>query len=162
VDGFKKSYYYFKQFGFNGLNLMHLLNVNTQNAALASPAANGAAGFGINGAVDISWSASLLLATVENSIPNDMRKIKAVVVGAKWVSAFLIRIVEWTVNSVTNLVDPWVFGTKLPINITEIYRLQIGPKVEDLPELKKSVIDWIKVWKAKQGGNKISFYIFLR
>lgn len=34
------------------------------------------------------------------------------------------------------------------------YGLQIGSKVEDLPELKKSVIDLtMKLAKAKDGGN---------
>ena len=40
--GLKKNYYYFKQYGFNGINLYNLLKINTVNSAAASLSATGA------------------------------------------------------------------------------------------------------------------------
>lgn len=152
--GLKKSYYMLKQYGFNGVNLLHMLRLNTQNAALARTSLTGAAPFTLGGAVALSWSASIVFATVENYIPNDYRKIKAMVTGAKWVSAIPIRLVEWTANGIFGFFEKQITDTPLPINITETYRLQIGPKVEDLPELRKSLIDLtMKFAKVKDGGN---------
>jgi hypothetical protein len=152
--GLRKSYYMVKQYGFQSVNLLNMLRLNTQNAALARTSLTGAAPFTIGGAVALSWSASIVFATVENYIPNDYRKIKAMVTGAKWVSAIPIRLVEWTANGIFGVPETWFGKTKVPINMTETYGLQIGPKVEDLPELKKAVVDLtMKLAKAKDGGN---------
>jgi hypothetical protein len=152
--GLRKSYYMVKQYGFNGINLLNMLRLNTQNAALARTSLTGAAPFTMAGAVALSWSASIVFATVENYIPNDYRKIKAMVAGAKWVSAVPIRFVEWTTNKIFGCFETIITDTPLPINMTETYGLQIGPKVEDLPELRKAVVDLtMKLAKAKNGGN---------
>jgi len=152
--GLRDSYYMVKQYGFQGINLLNMLRLNTQNAALAKTSLTGAAPFTIGGAVALSWSASIVFATVENYIPNDYRKIKAMVAGAKWVSAIPIRLVEWTVNGIFGAGETLCKQPKVPIHMTETYGLQIGPKMEDLPELRKSVIDLtMKLAKAKDGGN---------
>lgn len=127
---------------------------NNQVDVLARTSLTGAAPFTIGGAVALSWSASIMFATVENYIPNDYRKIKAMITGAKWVSAIPIRFVEWTANGIFGFFERQITDTPLPINITETYRLQIGPKVEDLPELRKSGMDLtMKLAQAKEGGN---------
>jgi hypothetical protein len=81
--GLRKSYYLIKQYGFNVINLLNMLRLNTQNAALARTSLIGAAPFTLAGAVALRWSASIVFATVENYIPNDFRKIKAIITGAK-------------------------------------------------------------------------------
>jgi hypothetical protein len=43
-SGISKKYYYFKQYGFNGVNLYNVLNRNTMNSAAAAILPVGAAG----------------------------------------------------------------------------------------------------------------------
>ena len=51
--GFKKRYYNFKQIGFNGANLLNVLNLNTLNAAAAT--------LSPTGAVTTQWCGSIKL-----------------------------------------------------------------------------------------------------
>lgn len=48
-SGLSKNYYYFKQYGFNGVNLYNVLNINTINSAAAALSPVGAAGFTMAG-----------------------------------------------------------------------------------------------------------------
>jgi len=141
--GLRKKYYYFKQYGFNGVNLYNLLNINKINAATATLSVNGAAGLTMAGVIAISWSGSLFFSTVENYIPNDLVKIKATVSGAKFVIALPVRCVEWTSNAIFGFAENILFGSELPTNVTEVYRLQEGPKVKNLSKFKKPIIDWV-------------------
>ncbi len=95
-SGLRKKYYYFKQYGFNGINLYNILNINNVNTATAALSTNGAAGITMAGVIALSWSGSLFLSTLENSIPNNMVKTKTNVSGAKFVLALPVRCVEWT------------------------------------------------------------------
>lgn len=83
----------------------------------------GAASFIIGGTVALSWSASTVLATAKNYIPNGFKKIKAVVTGAKSVSAISIRFVEWTPNQVFGWFEMRINHTNLPISVTDTYGL---------------------------------------
>lgn len=149
----RKSYFYLKQYTFGGLNLYNVLKVNTANAALASTSLTGAAPLTMAGAMALSWSASLLLATVENYIPNDMRKFKAIVSTTKYVSAVPIRIVEWTANLIMTPGEKIAFGSDLPINMTSTHKFNLGPKLEDLAEMKRAVSNWtIQFFKSKING----------
>lgn len=149
----RKSYYYLKQYTFSGLNLYNVLKVNTANAALASTSLTGAAPLTMAGTIALSWSASLLLATVENYIPNDMRKFKAIVSTTKFVSAVPLRIVEWTANLIMTPGEKIAFGSDLPINMTSTHKFNLGPKLEDLAEMKRAVSNWtIQFFKSKING----------
>ena len=75
----KKKYYLFKQYGFNGVNLYSLLNLNTINFAGAALAASGAVSLTLPTAIALSWSGSLFLSTVEHIIPDSLNKTKAIV-----------------------------------------------------------------------------------
>lgn len=140
-SGIKKKYYYFKQYGFNGINLYNALNLNTVNNAIAATSRIGAAPITMGAVVAISWTGSLFFSTVENYIPDG--RLKTVVSGAKIIVAFPIRCVEWTSNQIFGFVENTVVGRPLPTNITEVYRLNIGPKLKDISKLKKPVLDWL-------------------
>ena len=141
-SGIRKKYYYFKQYGFNGVQLYNLLNMNKINAAAAlSP--TGAAGITMSGVITISWSGSLFLSTVENHIPNNMIRTKVAVSGAKFVVALPVRCVEWTSNRIFGFAENILVGSELPTNVTEVYRFQEGPKVKNLSKIKNPIIDWV-------------------
>ena len=36
-----------------------------------------------------------------------------------------------------------ILGYPLPINITEAYKLNVGPKLENISKLKKPVLEWL-------------------
>jgi len=57
--GFRKKYYFFKQYGFNGVNLYNLININTINAAAIAILSTGAATLTMEGVVALSWSGSI-------------------------------------------------------------------------------------------------------
>jgi hypothetical protein len=141
--GLRKKYYLFKQYGFNGINLYNLLNINSMNAAAAAISPVGAAGLTIAGVVALSWSGSLFFSSLENYIPNSMPKTKMVIIGLKYGAAFPIRCVEWTSNQIFGFAENVTIGHQLPINITEAYKLSVGPKLENIAEIKKPLLGWL-------------------
>lgn len=141
--GLKKKYYYLKQYGFNGVNLYNVLNINTINSAAAASSTIGAAGITMAGVVALSWSGSLFFSTLENYIPNTMPRVKLVVTGMKYGTALPIRCVEWTSNQIFGFAEKMVVGIPLPTNVTEVYKLNIGPKLKNITEVKKPVLSWL-------------------
>jgi hypothetical protein len=95
------------------------------------------------GIITLSWTGSIFFSTLENYIPNTMPRVKIVVSGAKFVTSFPIRTVEWTSNQIFGFVENIIVGSPLPTNITDVYRLNIGPKLENLKNLRKPVITWL-------------------
>lgn len=59
------------------------------------------------------------------------------------VTGLPIRCVEWTSNQMFGFVETIVVGNSLPTNITEVYKLNVGPKLKDLKNLKKPVLSWL-------------------
>ena len=141
--GLSKTYYYFKQYGFNGINLYHLLNINTINAAAAAASPIGAAGITMAGVVALSWSGSLFLSTLENYIPNTMPRTKFVICGMKFGIALPIRCVEWTSNRMLGFGENVIIGRQLPTNVTEVYKLNVGPNLKHLNKVKKPILNWL-------------------
>ena len=92
-SGLKKKYYYFKQFGFNGVNLLNLLSINTANAAATSLLSRKVAELIMQSVVTLSWSGSLFFSTLENYILNFMLRTKIIVGGLKVIIALPIRCV---------------------------------------------------------------------
>lgn len=84
----------------------------------------------------------LFLSTVENYIPNNMVKTKAAVSGAKFVLALPIGCIEWTSNTIIGFIEKTVVGSELSTTVRAVYRLQEGPKINDLSKFKKPVITW--------------------
>ncbi len=142
-SGLSKKYYYLKQYGFNGVNLYNVLNMNTINTAAAALSPTGAAGFTMAGIVALSWSGSLFFSTLENYIPNTMPKTKMVVTGIKYGVALPVRSVEWTSNQIFGFAENLIVGRQLPTNVTEVYKLSIGPKLENVSQIKKPVLGWL-------------------
>ena len=143
-EGLKKRYYYFKQYGFNGVNLYNVLNLNTINAAAATLSPNGAAGITMAGVVALSWSGSLFFSTLENYIPNSMPRTKMIVSGVKYGIALPVRCVEWTSNQIFGFAENLIIGGPLPTNITEVYKLNVGPKLENITKFKKPLLIWLR------------------
>ena len=140
---FKRKYYYLQQYGFNSWNLFNLLNINTVNNAATAVSVTGAAGISMTGIVALSWSGSLFLSSIEYYIPNSMPRVKLVVETTKSVVGAPIRCVEWTGNQIFGGFEHLVLG--LPTNVTQVFKLNEGPKLTDLKELKKLIINWIVV-----------------
>lgn len=92
--GLRKNYSYFKQYGFNGINLYNLLNGNTLNTAAATLSPTGAPSFTMVNVVTINCSGSLFFSLVKNHILSSMVKTKMVVTGLKYLVALPIRYVE--------------------------------------------------------------------
>lgn len=141
--GFRNKYYLFKQYGFNGINMYTLLNLNTANSAGAAISATGAVAFSVPIMIGLSWCGGLFLSTLENVIPDNMVKTKAVVQGSKFVIGIPIRIVETTTNGILGFAERRIIGDQLPINVTADFRLTQGPKIEDLPKLRKSLKNFL-------------------
>ena len=141
--GLKKRYYYLKQYGFNGLILYNVLNINTVNSAAAALSPIGAAGITMAGVVAISWTGSLFFSTLENYIPNTMPRAKLAITGMKYGIALPIRCVEWTSNQIFGFAENMVIGRQLPTNVTEVYKLNIGPELKNITEVKKPVLSWL-------------------
>jgi hypothetical protein len=129
--GLRKKYYFFKQYGFNGINLYNLININTVNSAAAALSPTGAAALTMGGVVALSCSGSIFFSTFENYIPNNMTNLKLVVNGLKFRTALPIRCVEWTSNQIIGFAENVTMGYQLPINITDAYKLSIGPKLKN-------------------------------
>jgi hypothetical protein len=77
-------------------SMINLLQINAVNYAAASVSQTGAAALGTTGLVALSWSGSLFLATVENYIPSDFPKIKAIVSATKFGVASQFQYVLWS------------------------------------------------------------------
>ena len=95
------------------------------------------------GVVALSWSGSLFFSTLENYIPNTMPRTKLAVTGMKYGTALPIRCVEWTSNQIFGFVEKLFIGHQLPTNITEVYKLHIGPEVKNITKFKKPVLSWL-------------------
>lgn len=141
--GIKRKYYYLKQYGLNGWQLCNLLNMNTANNAAATVSITGATTVSMSGIIALSWSGSLFLSTLEPYIPNSMPRVKMVVVTTKFIVGAPIRCVEWTGNQISGGIEHLILGYSLPTNITEVFKLNQGPKLKDLRELKRPLLDWL-------------------
>lgn len=141
--GLKKKYYLFKQYGFNGIHLYNLININTVNAAAATLLPIRAAGLTIGGVVALSWSGIIFFSTLENYVPNNMTTLKLVVGGLKFATALPIRCVEWTSNQMIGFVEKVTIGYQLSTNITDAYRLSIGPKLKNIAKFRKPLLGWV-------------------
>lgn len=80
------------------------------NAATAALSPTGAAALTMGGVVALSWSGSIFFSTLENYIPTNMTKVKVVVTGLKFGTAFPIRCVEWTSNSIVGFLENMTIG----------------------------------------------------
>jgi hypothetical protein len=136
----KRKYYYSKQYGFYSWNLFNLLNFNS---AVAVFSITGAATINMTGIVAISWSDSLFLSSLENYIPSSIPRVKLFVVTPKFVRAAPIRCVEWSGNQILGGVEYLFLGHSLPTNVTEVVKLNEGPKLKDLKELKNPLLTWM-------------------
>lgn len=110
-------------------------------AAALSPV--GAAGLTMSGVIALSWSGSLFFSTLENYIPDTMPRVKVVITGAKYGVALPVRIVEWTSNQIFGLAENLLAGQALPTNVTEVYKLNTGPKLKNIGKLRKPVVNWL-------------------
>ena len=54
-----------------------------------------------------------------------------------------VRCVEWTSNQMFGFAEKVVVGLPLPTNVTEVYKLNVGPKIENISEIKKPVLSWL-------------------
>jgi len=142
-SGFRRKYYYLKQYGFNGIQLYNLLNVNTLNVAGATLSPTGAVALNWAGLLALSWSGSMFLSTLENYIPNEMVRTKATVIAAKVAISVPIRLVEWTANKMVGSVETLVIGLPLPTNVSEVHKFSQGPELKDLTILKKPAVKWL-------------------
>ncbi len=57
-----------------------------------------------------------------------MTRLKLVVSGLKFGTALPIRCVEWTSNQLIGFAENVIVGYQLPINVTDAYKLSVGPK----------------------------------
>jgi hypothetical protein len=142
-SGISKRYYYIKQFGFNGINLYNVLKINTVNSAAAALSPVGAAALTMGGVVALSFTGSLFFSTLENYIPNTMPRTKLVVSAAKFGTALPVRCVEWTSNTIFGFAENVLVGKSFPTNITDVYRLNVGPKLKNIGKFKKPALDWL-------------------
>ena len=141
--GFKKRYYNFKQIGFNGANLLNVLNINTLNAAAATLSPTGAVTLSLSGVVALSWTGSMFFSTLENYIPNDFVKTKAIIKGSKFAIAIPIRLVEHTTNTIFGAAENCTIGVQLPINVTDKFNVADGPRIKDIKKLRKPVGEFL-------------------
>lgn len=139
----KKQYYYLKQYGFNGVNLYNVLNINTINSAAAALSPTGAAGITMAGVVALSWTGSIFFSTLENYVPNTMPRVKFVITSMKYATALPIRCVEWTSNQIFGFAEKMVIGRELPTNVTEVYKLNAGPELKNINGIKKPLLSWL-------------------
>lgn len=95
------------------------------------------------GIVALSWSGSVFLSTLENYVPASFPITKGLISGGKFVVALPIRLVEWTGNQIFGVVETAIIGRSLPTNITEVYKLNVVPKLKDLEKLRKPAINWV-------------------
>jgi len=123
--------------------------MNTINTAQASLSLTGASSLTMGGVIAVSWSASLFLGTLENYIPNTMPKTKIVISATKFTVSLPIRCVEFTGNAIFGTFEKLIVGMPLPTNITEVYKLNVGPNLKNVQEFKKPILNWlIKLFKT--------------
>jgi hypothetical protein len=145
-----KYYFYLKQYGFGAWNLHNILKINTINSAIVRTSLNGAAPLTISGTIALSFCSGIFLATVENYIPNEFILLKSSVRAAKFVTSVPIVIFEWTTNLFGNFIEDQILrrlhilDSPLPINVTNHFKLDVGPKVEDIPKIKKAIGQIVK------------------
>ena len=142
-EGWRKRYYVFKQYGFHGVNIYSILNLNTLNAATAVTSATGAAAMSAAGALALSYSGSLFFSTLENYVPNTFPRTKAAVGITKVVISVPIQIAELTSNAIFGFGENLLTGNKLPTNVTAVFRLDKGLKLGSLTELKKALKNFL-------------------
>lgn len=68
---------------------------------------------------------------------------KTVVCSSKFLIGVPIRIMESTSNGILGFVEERVIGTALPMNVPEVYKLNEGPRIEDLKKIKRPIINWL-------------------
>jgi hypothetical protein len=141
--GLRKNYYFFKQYGFNGINLYNLINLNIINAATAALSSTGAPSLTMGGVVALNWSGSIFFSTLENYIPSSMNRTKLVVSVLKYGTVLPIRCVEWASNQIVKFDENVTIKYQLPINITEAYKFITGPKLKNIAKVKKPVLAWL-------------------
>ena len=142
-QGWNQRYYLFKQYGFHGINIFSILNLNTVNTAAAMTSATGAAAMSIAGGLAISYSGSLFFSTVENYIPNTFPKTKALVGAAKVAISLPLQITEFTSNAIFGVGEKLITGHKLPTNVTATFQLDKGPKLSSLSEIRKPIGEFL-------------------
>jgi len=123
--------------------LYNVLKLNTANVAAATLSKIGSVELTMTGVIAINWCGSFLFSTVENYILNNMSNTKAVILSTKFMMALPICCVEWTSNAIFGFPEKIFVEHQLPTNITEVYKLSVGPKLKDINELKKPVINWL-------------------
>ena len=112
--------------------MFNLLNLNSVNSAVAAFSITRAATINMTGIVSLSWSDSLFLSSLENYIPSSIPRVKLFVVTKKFVRAAPIRYGEWSWNQILDGVEYLFLGHSLPTNLTEVVKLNEGPKLKDL------------------------------
>lgn len=153
-EGLKKRYYNFKQIGFNGANLLNVLNLNTINAPAVMLSPTGSVALSFSGVIALSWTGSMFLSTLDNYIPNNFVKTKAIIKGSKFALAVPIRLVEYTSNVIFGTIENYTVGVQLPINVTDNFNVSTGPRIKDIKKLKKPIGELLyKVGKQWAGLN---------
>jgi len=64
----------------------------------------------LSGVIALSWAGIMFLATLENYIPNDFVKTKAIIKGSKFALAVPIRLVEHTSNVIFGTIENYTVG----------------------------------------------------
>lgn len=72
-----------------------------------------------------------------------MPRVKVVVTGMKYGTALPIRCVEWTSNQIFGFAEKMIIERQLPTNVTQVYKLNIGFKLENITAIKKPVVSWL-------------------
>jgi hypothetical protein len=123
--------------------LLNVLNLNTLNAAAATLSPTGAITLSLSGVVALSWTGSMFFSTLENYIPNDFVKTKAIIKGSKFAIAISIILVEHTTNAIFGTAENCTIGVQLPINVTDKFNVADGPRIKDIKKLRKSVGEFL-------------------
>lgn len=113
------------------------------NSAAAALSWSGSAGLTMAGVVSLSWTGSLFFSTLENYVPNNMTRTKSIVIGLKYLTGIPIRCVEYTSNQIFGFAETAIIGHKLPTNVTKVYKLSSGPKLQELNKVHKSALTYL-------------------
>jgi len=132
-------YYYAKQFGFYGVSLHNVIQMKNAAAAGAVVSVTGATSISVIGVITLSFTSTLFLSLLASYIPYG--KAKTLIRGTKVLVGLPIFVTEFTLNAVTGFVEKSIFGSELPINVTDVDGLMKGPKLKDLPKIKKSLFE---------------------
>lgn len=123
-----------KQYAFQGIHLIHGLNVKNFLATSASLSPSGAA--------TLTYGA----------VPNKL--IKEIVKGTKWLVAIPIGIPESVPNGIFGRIEKFLFKNQLLINMTSVWRLTDGPELRKIPRLKNRLSAFLKYLRNKLGNGK--------